>query len=395
MRLSHELADIQSQSGDYYELEPDANQEESGFRSFLTEDTVGNQSPVTSISSQCTTPTPMSPDELVKTPTNDDNDDTSTFISDQSAEIKIKRTSSGKSPSKIPRFIGTSEDQRAAQISYYMSLKRGMRSPGGSQAKFFIQIQDSHNPYMQLTPLERMSQRKQFDSQSTIDSEIDDSVFETYLQPVEPGNHGEEFHAKLGELVTLQLESGSLTPSVAQNEQDSLSGSRSSVGSLTEDATSTDPIYQTLEPELDSVRTNTDSAATRKPSVNNGFPLSPLPPPVPPRFELESVVPPPVPPVPRTNKEEQLQDVTRLEGKFTSYLSETDLQNGNAPEGNKVDVPAALLQSNRTDSWMWNDNSGICFVFLTWVGLNCETLKTMKTGTTFGMWFGGEGVVGK
>ncbi|XP_022810522.1 pleckstrin homology domain-containing family H member 2-like isoform X3 [Stylophora pistillata] len=358
LRLSHELADIQSQSPDYYELEPETNQGESGFQSYLTEDTVCNESPVNSLGSGCTTPTPMSPDELVKTPTNDDDrDDSSAFISDQAAEIKIKRTSSGKSPSKIPRFIGTVEDQRAAQISYYMSLKRGMRSPGGSRAKFFIQIQDSHNPYMQLTPLERMSQRKQFDSQSTIDSEIDDSSFETYVQPVEPGVHGEEFHARLGELVTLQLENGSLTPSVSQNEQESLSDSRSSLGYSTEDASTANPIYQTLEPEPDSVRTCTDSAVARKPLVDSGVPLSPPPPPVPPRFELENVAPPPVPPVPRTNKEEQMQDVTRLKGNFTSYLSETDLPNGNAPEGNKVDIAAVLLPSNRTDSWMWNDNS--------------------------------------
>ena len=365
MRLSSELADVQSQCGDYYVLEPETEQGESGFQLFQTEEVVRSQSPVNSLSSLSTTPTPMSPDELVKTPVNnDDDDDTSTLMSDQSAERKIKRTSSGKSPSKIPRFIGTSEDPRAAQISYYMSLKRGMKSPGSSQAKFFIQIQDSHNPYMQLTPLESLSQRKHFDSQSTLDSELEDSTFETYLRPVDPVIDGEGFHAKLGELVTLHLENQSLAPSVERTGQESLADSRSSMGSFTEDTISPNPIYQTLEHELDSVRTHLDSATESNPSVDSGLPMTPPPPPVPPRFEPESVVPPPVPPVPKTNQQEQPQNVVRSEGNFTSYLAETDLQNNNTPEVNKEDVAAVLLQSNRTDSWLWNDNSGMHIVFL-------------------------------
>ena len=364
VRLSSELADVQSQCGDYYVLEPDTDQGESGFQSFQTEE-VRSLSPLDSPSSINTTPTPMSPREPPETPV-DDSDDTRTLISDQPAEIKIKRTSSGKSPSKIPRFVGNSDDPRAAQISYYMSLKRGFKSPGSSQAKFFIQVQNStHNPYMQLTRSDNLSRRKLNDSQSTVDSELEDSPFETYLQPGDQGIDGEEFHAQLGELVTLHLENRSLAPSVARTEQESLSDSRSSVGSFTEPTVSPNPIYQTLEQELDSaeqeldsVRTGLDSVTESHASVDSGLPLSPPPPPVPPRFEPENVIPPPVPPVPKTNQREQPQEVVRMEANFTSYVAEAELQQEETPQIHKEDISAALLQ-NGIQSWMWNDNSGM------------------------------------
>lgn len=361
VRLSSELADVQSQCGDYYVLEPETDQGESGFQSFQTEE-VRSPTLVDSSSSLNTTPTPMSSDELAQE-TVEDGNDTGT-LSDQSAEIQIKRTSSGKSPSKIPRYIGNSDDPRAAQISYYMSLKRGLKSPGSSQAKFFIQVQNSHNPYMQLVSSENLSRKKLYDSQSTVDSELEDSAFETYLQPGDKVFDGEEFHAQLGEIVTLHLENRSLVPSVARTEQESLSDSRSSVGSFTEPTVSPNPIYQTLEQELDSaeqeidsVRTCLDSVTESHASVDSGLPLSPPPPPVPPRFEPENVVPPPVPPVPKTNLREQPQEVVRMEANFTSYLAETELQNEEAPQVNKDDVAAALLQGG-IQSWMWNDDSG-------------------------------------
>ena len=361
--MSSELVDVQSQCGDYYVLEPETDQGESGFQSFQTEE-VRSQSPLNLSSSlDDITPMPMSPDDLAQAPV-DDIDDSRTLISDQPVEITIKRTSSGKSKSKIPRYIGSSEDPRAAQISYYMSLKRGLKSPGSSEAKFFIQVQDSHNPYMQLMPSEKLSRKKHFDSQSTVDSELEDSAFETYLQPCDDqvvDGHG--FHAQLGELVTLHLENRSLAPSVARTEQDSLSDSRSSVGSFTEPSVTPNPIYQTLEQELDSaeqeldsVRTCLDSVTESQASVDSGVPLSPPPPPVPPRFEPENVVPPPVPPVPKTNQRELPQEVVRMEANFTSYLAETELQNDGAPQVSK-DVAAALLQGG-IQSWMWNDNSG-------------------------------------
>lgn len=363
LRLSSELADVQSQCGDYYILEPETDQGESGFQSFHAEE-VRSPSPVESSSSLNTTSAPMSPDELSETPV-DENDDTRTLISDQPAEIKIKRTSSGKSPSKIPRFVGNSDDPRAAQISYYMSLKRGLKSPGSSQAKFYIQVQNSHNPYMHLMRSENLARKKLYDSQSTVDSELEDSPFETYLQPDDHSIDGEEFHAQLGELVTLHLENRSLAPSVTRTEQESLSD-RSSVGSFTEPAVSPNPIYQTVEQELDlaeqeldSVRNCLDSVTESQASVDSGLPHSPPPPPVPPRFEPENVIPPPIPPVPKTNQQELPQEVVRIEGNFTSYLAETEVQNHEEPpQVTKEDISAALLE-NGIQSWMWNDNSGM------------------------------------
>ena len=362
-RLSSELAEVQPQCGDYYVLEPETDQGESGFQSFQTEDvrspTLGDSS-----SSLNTTLTPMSSDELAQE-TVEDGNDTETLISDQKAEIQIKRTSSGKSPSKIPRYIGNSDDPRAAQLSYYMSLKRGLTSPGSSQAKFFIQVQNSHNPYMQLVSSENLSRKKLYDSQSTVDSELEeDSAFETYLQPGDQVFDGEEFQAQLGDLVTLHLENRGLAPSVSRTEQESLSDSRSSAGSLTDLNASPNPVYQTLDKELDSaqqeidsVRTCLDSVTESQVSVDSGVPLSPPPPPVPPRFEPENVVPPPVPPVPKANLREQPQEVVRMEANFTSYLAETELQGEGAPQVNKEEVAAALLQGG-IQSWMWNDDSG-------------------------------------
>ena len=363
VRLSSELAEVQSQCSDYYVLEPETEQGESGFQSFQTED-VRSPTLLDSSSSLNTTVTPMSPDELAQGSTAEDSNDTRTIISDQPTEIQIKRTSSGKSPSKIPRYIGNSDDPRAAQISYYMSLKRGLASPGGSKAKFFIQVQNSHNPYMQLTSSENLTRRKLYDSQSTVDSELEDSAFDTYLQPGDQVFDGEEFHAQLGELVTLHLENRSLAPSVARTEQESLSDSRSSVDSLTEPTVSPNPIYQTLEQELDSaqqekdsVRTCLDSVTESQVSVDSGVPLSPPAPPVPPRFEPENTVPPPVPPVPKASLREQPHEVVRMEANFTSYLAEAELQSEEAPQVNKEDLAEALLQGG-IQSWMWNDDSG-------------------------------------
>lgn len=73
---------------------------------------------------------------------------------DKPADILIKRTSSGKSPSKIPRYVGTKQKGSNRQIAYYMSLKRSeeSQSKGDSKAKFYIQIQNSSNAYMHLLP---------------------------------------------------------------------------------------------------------------------------------------------------------------------------------------------------------------------------------------------------
>lgn len=78
---------------------------------------------------------------------------------DKPGEILIKRTSSGKSPSKIPRYVGTKQKGTNGQISYYMSLKRNEESSskGNSKAKFYIQIQNPCSAYMHLMPKFRRS----------------------------------------------------------------------------------------------------------------------------------------------------------------------------------------------------------------------------------------------
>ena len=356
VRLSRELADVQSQcgDGDYSVLEPEAEQGESGFQSFQTE-RLTSQSSLDSTSTLTLSPTPMSPDGATRASV-DDLEDTRSCTSDQPVEIHIKRTSSGKSPSKIPRFVGNSEDPRAAQISYYMSLKRGLKSPDGSDTKFFIQVQDSHNPYMQLRSLENFSQKKHYDSQSTVDSEGED-VFEPNLQPGSPIDDSDGFHAQLGELVTLHLDHHSLTPSVTGTEQEVLSD-RSSSGSLTDPSATPHPIYQTLEQELESTRTFVDALTDNLSSEGNEMSQSPPPPALPPRFEPETVIPPPVPPIPKANQ----QEVVRKESNFTSYLTETEIQSKEMPQAsNEENADNAALAQIGIQSWMWNDNSGILF----------------------------------
>lgn len=354
LRLSRELSGVQSDHADYYILEPESEQEESGIQSFQTERHI-SQSSIDSTDTLTLSPTPMPPDRLTEVSCEEGND-TKSSATDKPVEIQIKRSSSGKSPSKIPRFVGNSEDPRSAQISYYMSLKRGQKSPGGSQAKFFIQVQDLHDPYAHLMPLERLSNKKHYDSQSTVDSVVDDD-FNTYLQSADQVNGVDGFHAQLGELVTLHLENRSLTPSVTRTETEDLSD-WSSVGSLTDQDQSVtpNPIYQTLEQELETTRTFVDELTDNLSSVDSEVPQSPLPPAVPPRFEPESVLPPPVPPVPKPNQ----RDVVRTESNFTSYLTETEVQGEGQPQLSlqEVNTDNTVLTQIAAQSWLWNDNSG-------------------------------------
>ena len=354
LRLSKELSDVQSQCADYYVLEPESEQGESGFQSFQT-DRLTSQSSLDSTDTVSVTPTPMSPDRMADVFA--DTDDAQSFTSDQPVEIRIKRTSSGKSPSKIPRFVGNSEDPRSAQISYYMSLKRGLKGPGGSQAKFFIQVQDSHNPYEQLAPMGNFSRKNHHDSQSTVESEADNDL-ETYIQHGDRIDDSDGFHAQLGELVTLHLDNQSLAPSVTRTEQELLSD-RSSLGSLTDQSVTPNPIYQTIEQELESTRTFVDALTDKLSSVDNEVPQSPTPPAVPPRFEPEAILPPPVPPVPKANQ----QEVVRMESNFTSYLAETEFQSEETPqvslkEENTDNAGNAALAHVGVQPWMLNDHSG-------------------------------------
>ena len=332
VRLSRELADIQSHCGDYAVIEPEGEETEESMC----------QSPLNSPDSEHT-PVALfaSPDGKIGasvlspgTVLHGKEGDYGSLNQDEPVEISIKRTSSGKSPSKIPRYVGSSEDPRSAQISYYMSLKRGLKSPNDSKPKFFIQVQDSMspNPYMHLMQTENQNvlQKKHFNSQSTVDSERD-SVFEAYFQSNEENIDG--FHAQTGDLVTLCLETRSLAPSMTRTEQDFLSESRSSLGSTSEPHVMPNPVYQTLEQTLESE-----------------VPLSPPPPPVPPRFDQGNSVPPPVPPVPKSKEAE----VERTEGNFTSYLP--------VEEVSKDDKESNDLDAGENQSWNWNEYPGMCVV---------------------------------
>lgn len=353
IRLSRELANAQCQDGDYSVLEPDPEQLESGFQSFQTE-RLTSQSSVDSTSTLALSPTAISPDWGARTSV-DEHDDANSGLPDQPVEIRIKRTSSGKSPSKIPRFVGNAEDPRSAQISYYMSLKRGLK--GGSQSKFFLQIQDSHSPYMQLLSPENVPLKKHYDSQSTLDSEAD-NVFETYLEPVNHIDNSDGFPAQLGELVALRLDHQSTTPSIAGTEQEDLSD-RSSIGSFRDQSVTPNPIYQTIEQtieELESTRTFVDALTDNLSSIDSGLPQPSPPPALPPRFEPETVLPPPVPPIPKTNQ----QGVVRRESNFTSYLTDTEIRSKSEPQTSKEDTEnVTSLAQIAVQSWMWNDNSGM------------------------------------
>ncbi|CAH3122183.1 unnamed protein product [Porites lobata] len=352
IRLSRELANAQCQDGDYSVLEPDPEQLESGFQSFQTE-RLTSQSSVDSTSTLALSPIAISPDWGARTSV-DEHDDANSGLPDQPVEIRIKRTSSGKSPSKIPRFVGNAEDPRSAQISYYMSLKRGLK--GGSQSKFFLQIQDSHSPYMQLLSPENVPLKKHYDSQSTLDSEAD-NVFETYLEPVNHIDNSDGFPAQLGELVALRLDHQSTTPSIAGTEQEDLSD-RSSIGSFRDQSVTPNPIYQTIEQtieELESTRTFVDALTDNLSSIDSGLPQPSPPPALPPRFEPETVLPPPVPPIPKTNQ----QGVVRRESNFASYLTDTEIRSKSEPQTSKENTEnVTSLAQIAVQSWMWNDNSG-------------------------------------
>ena len=353
LRLSRELAEVHSQCGDYYVLEPESDQEESGIQSFETNRLMSHSSLDTDTS--LVTPTPMSPDRLEDVFVDTNDDDAITNSPHQPAEIRIKRTSSGKSPSKIPRYIGNSEDHRTAQISYYMSLKRGQKSPGGSQAKFFLQVQDLHNPYAHLVSAENSSPRKHYDSQSTVNSELDNDL-ETYLEPVDlVYKGGEGLHAQLGELLTLHLDRRSFAPSVSTG-QDVLS-ERSSSGSLTDQCVVPNPIYQTIEPDRESHGTNVNEHED-----DHGVPQSPLPPAIPSRIEHESMSPLTVSPIPKSKQEDDI----RTESNFTSYLTKTEIQGEEHSEvtskGDSTDNVA--MPHMVTQPCLWNDFGMCMFSFM-------------------------------
>ncbi|XP_044163612.1 pleckstrin homology domain-containing family H member 1-like isoform X1 [Acropora millepora] len=349
LRLSKELAEGHSQCGDYYVLEPESDQEESGIQSFETNRLMSRSSLDTDTSTM--TPTPMSPDRLGDVFVDNDDDEAIKNAPYQPAEIRIKRTSSGKSPSKIPRYIGNSEDQRTAKISYYMSLKRGQKSPGGSQAKFFLQVQDLHNPYAHLVSAENSSCRKHYDSQSTVNSELDNDL-ETYLEPVDlVYKGGEGLHAELGELVTLHLDRRTFAPGVRTGQE--VLSERSSSCSLTDECVIPNPIYQTLEHDGESDETHVNEHGDGPSFSGHGEPQSRPLPAIPSRTEHESTFPLTASPIPKSKQEDEI----RTESNFTSYLTKTEIQGEEHGEVTSVadSTDNVAMQHMVIQPCLWND----------------------------------------
>lgn len=334
-------------------LEPESDQEESGIQSFETNRLMSNSSLDTDTSTM--SPTPMSPDRLGDVFVDNNDDEALKNAPYQPAEIRIKRTSSGKSPSKIPRYIGNSEDQRTAKISYYMSLKRGQKSPGGSQAKFFLQVQDLHNPYAHLVSAENSLCRKHYDSQSTVNSELDNDL-ETYLEPVDlVYKGGEGLHAELGELVTLHLDTRTFAPSVRTGQEVLSEGSSSC--SLTDECVVPNPIYQTLEQDGESDETHVNEHGDGQSFCGHGEPQSRPLPAIPSRTEHESTFPLTASPIPKSKQVDEI----RTESNFTSYLTKTEIQGEERGEVTSVgdSTDNVAMPHMVTQPCLWND-FGVC-----------------------------------
>lgn len=219
-----------------------------------------------------------------KTEDNEDNVDQSRK---DDTETAIKRSSSGKSPSKIPRYVGENakqiiQESTSGKVSYYMSLKRG-KDDDGNQSKFFIQVHDLENasPYMQLVRQE---------SNTTIDSTERDSVADLYASPFQTNRNSEAY---------------------PEENQRSLLNSVSSLCSNDPSALDVNSLYEAL------VRPIQSKWKASNTNANNERPQSP-PPPLPPRYLDNMDEPLPVPSPPKNQNSPK--DVVRTEGQFTSYL---------------------------------------------------------------------------
>ncbi|XP_020901839.1 pleckstrin homology domain-containing family H member 1 isoform X2 [Exaiptasia diaphana] len=217
---------------------------------------------------------------------NDDSENLDDSKKDNS-ETAIKRTSSGKSPSKIPRYVGETGKQgqqtNSGKISYYMSLKRGKENDG-NEAKFYIQVHDLENasPYMQLVRQE---------SNTTINSERDSCISDIYTSPFQTNRNSEVF---------------------PDENKRSILNSVSSLCSNDPSALDVNKLYEALVRPIQA-----KWKSPTKTDKSNDRPQSP-PPPLPPRYldNLEDTKP--VPPSPKNNVSPK--DVVRTEGQFTSYL---------------------------------------------------------------------------
>lgn len=207
------------------------------------------------------------------------------------SETAIKRTSSGKSPSKIPRYVGENgkqgQQENSGKISYYMSLKRGKESDG-NEAKFYIQVHDLENasPYMQLVRQE---------SNTTINSERDSCISDIYASPFQTNRNSEVF---------------------PEESKRSILNSVSSLCSNDPSALDVNSLYEALVRPIQAKWKSPKSI-----DKSNDRPQSP-PPPLPPRYldNIEDTTPSP----PSPKNAVSPKDVVRTEGQFTSYLpSET------------------------------------------------------------------------
>ncbi|XP_048586759.1 pleckstrin homology domain-containing family H member 1 isoform X2 [Nematostella vectensis] len=222
----------------------------------------------------------------------------------EDASTAIKRSSSGKSPSKIPRYVGnqlkTSEPSNPGNVSYYMSLKRGKDKADGNKAKFYIQVRDLESPYMPLTG--------RFSTATTVDSERD-SIADSYCSPLDIMDNSEY------QSINFRPPARGLLDSVT------------SLNSTDAAPFNVNDLYQSIVRPL---------VPQKGSSVNSKIELASSPPPaLPPRNNIEIAETPPK------------DDVVRTEGQFTSYLGqhEYNVDNG-APEESYPHPPSWLLRDS-------------------------------------------------
>jgi len=229
------------------------------------------------------------------------------------SETAIKRSSSGKSPSKIPRYVGESnkseQQSTSAKVSYYMSLKRG-KDADGNQSRFFIQVHDLENtsPYMQLVRQE---------SNTTINDSERDSVADLYASPFHTNRNSEAF---------------------TEENRRSVLNSVTSLCSNDPSALDVNSLYEAL------VRPIQSKWRAPKSNANSERPQSP-PPPLPPRSLENFDEPPPVPPPPKDLGSPK--DVIRTEGQFTSYLP-SDTSSHSDVDSSAPAVPSWMLSDSVT-----------------------------------------------
>lgn len=234
------------------------------------------------------------------------------------SDTAIKRSSSGKSPSKIPRYVGESskaeQQSTSGKVSYYMSLQRG-KDADGNQSRFFIQVHDLENtsPYMQLVRQE---------SNTTINDSERDSVADLYASPFHTNRNSEAY---------------------PEENQRSLLNSVSSLCSNDPSALDVNSLYEAL------VRPIQSKWKAPKTNSNNEPPQSP-PPPLPPRYLEHFDEPPPVPPSPKDLGSPK--DVVRTEGQFTSYLP-SDASLSSDVDSSAPALPTWMLSDSATSLGEW------------------------------------------